>query len=926
MELDRLQQRLDTHFASLKGLRAASGYPVYALEHGLDDNAIGGAITALAAQRRLDNNHWLVWIAIAAEIGYGFEGGQYWDSFAERVPGWLTFGSRYRVRGWFERFEREYRGFKPTGAWAEHRTIISWPIMHAVLPADLQPTFTQTMHRLRFDLLDDANGETLTRRFRSLAANENTRFQKLAEQTDLVRHLLRALSDEDQGATEHLLSPPLFRRLLEDIRRTPSARAWLADTQRTVTRMRGAASGTQRAGGARSPAGATLSIDRPTLELRRTGAASWDAFVDLPTLAPLAATNDEAHQSLRSTKCALTNGGGTWFPPGWLLEGPHARRLQSWPEAGKSLVRLAQENALLEAYFAAHFALSSGPIWVCRISRDGRAIQLLGRQVRPGGDYILLHQQHLPRLAELPLTEAAINCTGIQAHRLSVPPQLSQRAIEDIKALGLSLLQTVRIWPAGTTARDWDGEGNAEWLTTEAMTLGVSSDFPVSSYSIALGSDAHITIAAPPEGSAAFICLPPLPAGEHKLRVTPVLPAGQPSRRDTEGTLNIRVRPPRPWHSDSVLRTGLSVHVDPVDGDLDDLIANELVVHLLGPAGRKADIRIVAPGENSTDSAHEISLPREIRDWTPYLTENVMGALLSSRRADLLVSAGELGEKRITLEHEPPPLAWRVKRDLSGATVQLIDEAGIESGLQVSFMSFENPIAPVTLDAERCKAGLAVAKSGGLYRAIGGKYDEKAIVGVPLTGTYSAFDALGVQPQLPPFNKGADPEPLLRAAALWAKAPTRDVFALSNKGRVTAVLDERLRTLMCGGVWWTRAEDEFAANGRSSAALDTFAQNWSSSYDERGVIAVIRMQRSAFVQLSTNERIEWLADPLARRGICTDVTLVDTAWRLVAGSDSIADLPLDEVAPQIPALLAMPSTLRLARFMQLALIVGEAER
>lgn len=919
MELDSLQQRLHAQFASLKGLRATSHYPVYALEHGLDISEMDEAIRALSDKHNLDDTLWLVWIAVAAEIGYGFEGGEYWDSFAERVRGWLTFGNRYRVRSWFERFEGEYAGFRPSGAWAEHRRIISWPIMHAVLPADLQPTFTHVMHRMRFELLDEENTNALAKRFRSLAANENTRFQKLADQPGLVSHLLRALSAEESAVTADILSPPLFRRLVEDIRRTPSARAWLADTRKTVTQIRGAARGVHRAGGTRAAPATSLSADRPTLELRRTGRNSWDAFIDLPSLDPLARASDEARSVLRSTRCSLPNGAGTWLPPGWLLEGPHTKPIRTWPETGKPIVKLAKTAPALEAYMAAHYSLSPGPTWLCRIAPDGRALELLGRQVRPGGSYLLLHQQDLPPLAELPADTVAVNCENICVHQISVPTQLSQRVIDDIKLLGLSLVQTVRLWPVGTNAREWDGEGNAEWLTTEAMTLAIQGDFPLVAYSVALDDEPPVRVAAPSGGKPSFICLPALAAGEHKLRVTPIPPAGQSFARDLDGTLNIRVRTPQPWNAGANHRTGLSVYVDPVDGDLDDLARSRLALHILGPSGRKAEVRISVQGETDPNADHQIALPNVIRDWTPYLTQNIEDALLSARRADVLISAGELGEVRLAFEHEPQPLAWRVKRDTSETTIRLIDEAGIEGNLKTSFYSFENPATSTALDAEACKTGLRVCQSGGLYRAVGGGYDEAAVVSTPFTGSYAGFGALGVQPGIPAqLSKRANVEQLLHLMFTWSKAPARDFFASSNKVRVTTVLDRALLGVLCGP-WWTRAEEMFVANGSDAAALETFTRNWRSSLDEKGVIALIRKRQRELAPLTAYERVEWLAEPLKRRGICTDPDLVDTAWRLAGGSAEIANLSLDVITTRLPTLLSMPSTLRLARFAQLAL-------
>ena len=94
----------------------------------------------------------------AAEMGYGYEGDEYWTTFSSVTPRW-TSQERSTIRDWFLRFHDRYGGARPTGAWANQFTIISWPITHAVLPVYLQRQLAQLLYEFRAGLtsalLDD---------------------------------------------------------------------------------------------------------------------------------------------------------------------------------------------------------------------------------------------------------------------------------------------------------------------------------------------------------------------------------------------------------------------------------------------------------------------------------------------------------------------------------------------------------------------------------------------------------------------------------------------------------------------------------------------------------------------------------------------------------------------------------------------------
>lgn len=81
-------ERLDKHFAELRANREGSGLPVFALEHGLSRKEFselsGYLIGQLKNHARLAPD-WLAWVVYGAELGYDFDGQEYWSSFEHRT-------------------------------------------------------------------------------------------------------------------------------------------------------------------------------------------------------------------------------------------------------------------------------------------------------------------------------------------------------------------------------------------------------------------------------------------------------------------------------------------------------------------------------------------------------------------------------------------------------------------------------------------------------------------------------------------------------------------------------------------------------------------------------------------------------------------------------------------------------------------------
>ena len=300
VSLDKWQTKMEQHFSALREQRAASGYPIFALEHGLSDvelNEIARQLHArIMAGHRLAP-HWLLWTIYAAERGYTYGGGEYWQSFEESTPGWDS-GNRYRVTEWFRKFHNIYNGVVPSGPWAAHFSIIAWPITHAVLPRYLQQQFARTLYNLRFNLahLTTIEPAVIGHLISTNVDDASSRFEQFLQQEKLVGRIVLALLHKDPREGEEPLFLATLDRIVTDLETVRHARGWLSETSHVVTdRFKGIG----RGNGPITAAGGGESAERtqrqprpdirPDLRLRYSGDDRWTLIVDVPSFKGIAA-------------------------------------------------------------------------------------------------------------------------------------------------------------------------------------------------------------------------------------------------------------------------------------------------------------------------------------------------------------------------------------------------------------------------------------------------------------------------------------------------------------------------------------------------------------------------------------------------------------------------------------------------------------
>lgn len=928
--LDETQERLNTHFRAIAQARETSGFPVFAMEHGLtqqERNTLFPLLQFRARTRLQLARHWLLWTVYAAEIGYGYTGEEYWQSFDEQTPGW-GFNDRNKLRTWFQKFQRTYRGVLPTGPWAEHFTIISWPITHAILPLYLQRQFAKALYDLRFLLASRRVHDTHTigRLLALHGSDTSTRFQVFLQQEELTGQIVLALLGAKPAEGEELIHSPTLQRIVDDLEHVRRTREWLKETRSVVAdrftgigRRSGPPIERGRSGlpDAPTPDTSHLTI-RPNLLLRYVGARKWTLLLEVKSFRGVAALSADLQSFLRRTRCRL-NGASDVKPAGWLLSGNRKGTLRSWPDTGNPLIAFERPHPVMQHLLELECRLTPGPVWLFRIANDGTAREITGHTVRPGREYIALTIGDSPRSLD-GTSPCDVDCTGASSIRLAIPRQVSADMTAQLSKLGLKVARTIHVWPAGLPGRGWDGEGRSEWLTTESPCFGIAHDHPVDGFDFRLDDGPEAFIPSEPSAGPVFVRLPALSAGAHTLTVK----ARRSAELDTvaqtppaEGFAELAVREPEPWIPGVTSHSGLVITVDPAAPTLDAFWRNTIRLFVNGPESLRASFAVsLEAADGSTVLSEQLGtmdLPVTPEAWCTRFEKFVQNEAhswkyLEAASCTLTIREETLGKCSLRFEHDPLPVRWRVQSRQRDLVVGLIDDSGQdEDHPEIHFYCMERPLESIPLALATARSGSVVAPPGGLYVAKLGRHTDAVVVSTPSSA--KGLQGLRVDVVFPQLQRNA---PVLskffRLLRFWHDARWFGFLVdVRHRQMVTGIRDALFASL-CGKNW---ANAEVAFQRARSA-------------DSTRSLAMLADRRTGFgsallslvgADPSDAGLIQQFSVEAAHHDICRDRVLCDFALRL-------ANQPLTAVQnPDFGALLAKlvdsPAILRGARLLAL---------
>ncbi len=921
--LSEWHERLDGHFRVLRSERDAfgQGRPLFALEHGLDLGRdledLSAAVRASVAEGQLPQRSWLPFVVYAAEIGYRYQGDEYWPVFEAETPRWKQRGSggRLYVRRRYEEFAETYGGALPSGRWAAWFKNIAWPITHAVLPTDLQRHLARLLYDYRRaltnDLLDDhdALGERLARRSHDTSA----RFRQFAENSQLLGLVAASLllGDEESSA---LLDKATLHRIVVDLSHERQAGAWLRDAKRAAVRVR-------RRGfvaPSRSPiAGPSLDSDVmrwPKLELdlsvRRAG-DGWRAYVAVPGHESLAQRFPDLRGELEKVRYRVAGVEGTQ-PRGALMYRRGPLPLIEWPASQAPVIAIEGGSEALKELLVDHCRMPAGP-WLFHLNEPGLGREVRTNSVRPGEQYLLLTCDHPQLFDASPWEQATLSTSGVSALSLDVPAAVDAAGIEALQLLGVGLTSGLEVWPAGLVPAGWDGEGRATWLAGEDPIIGVRSSR--SATTCVVSTEVEIVNVPWPDGDDnMFVQLSDLSAGSHRVDVALLDP--DVDGPIAEGQLILRILEPADSSSTVGARQGLQVLSHPARPSLEELWTGEAAIVADGPEGEKVQFSVSLMTRSGRQTlaraAFSSALPVDALRWDGLFR----GAKGTGEFKDVYDDAEEmvvtasslvLGETEIRAQRPFASLRWCVGSDRDGPFARLIDHLDSDD-LVVTYFDVAQPAAPTAPSIDGDDRIRTV--NGGLIVATSGELSASAVLPPHISGGLESLDRLRVRPSLQTGTRSSDSvRKMIDLARLWARAATSGgSYAEALQARVNGAIVARLGGMIGGERWWEIELD--VLDGRRP--LDQRLVDGVGRFPEDRRVALALVQIGRTVGRSTFARSAAFANLLNTHTAGRYTDLADPILHLATAPGGL-DAEDALVVRAVAEVLQRPVSYRLAR-------------
>lgn len=833
MTLREWHDKLFAHFSNLHEQRLDACFSVFAIEH---DLSVQELIELKQAIRTHVNDYepsgadWLPWVVYAAEIGYEFDGREYWDSFAAKTPGWIVNGKRPFIRDGFRRFVKSFGGFEPTGAWAEHRRIICYPITHSIIPKDLLRQLAKILYDLRFQLNRSflQSSENLGISIAERSDDASNRFQLLAQNTELTGLIARELLSHGEEAGPSVILASALKRIVEDLKLERDAGSWL-------DQARIAAKENSRRGGSRERVERQYSPRadiKPNLMLRPVNETDWNLYLKIPDLLPLTRQSDELREFLETSHPKI-NGSfdDKRLSSGQLVSyGPQLKKLKALPDGDKPLLIFRREEpASLTKFLKEEFILTTKNTILFRKHADGSAYKQETSVVRPGGSYLILCDQLLTNNSLI--TKQNISCENLRLYLLRVPKAISTEDDAFLDSLGLITDFGININPVGNVPAAWDGANRVEWLADENPCFALELNREVETLKLECGEN-RLEIQNPPIDEPLFVNLPYLPIGTYKFSAFGKTQSH--SEHQLFGDAEISIREPRSFRRDSATsQNALLLFTDPFRPSFEQLFSDRVSFDFMTPPDTSVNIYLKLLPKDSKDGQLlkkllvTVSLPNDSDEMDASIRRalktdaKIVEKAGSAHSCALEFEAGELGTVSVNFEREFLPLRWEAKSDNKGQTfLRLSDES--DDGEPVSIVKYDFAApnkSEKILYFEADESGYLVPTTGGLFVALN-SHSRPGIVVLRRAeqSSYKSFAEIGRAQDLVPrfvqFARDADRlSELIDLYSLWTNsASVGNVF---KKADLTVISDGFLLEIVSladDASGWRKAETQYTAD------------------------------------------------------------------------------------------------------------------
>lgn len=834
--LDHLQERLGRHFAALYESRKGHGTesPVFALEHGLADgdlSVLRSTVREWVRLRRPPRRYWLPFIVHATEVGYRYDGDEYWPTLEADTPGWESHVGREFIRDRFLEFADTYGGARPQGRWASHFKNICWPITHAVLPTDLQRHFARLLYDYRGTLTSEllvspgGLGVALAGR----VGGTSKRFQQLAQNTNLLGQVAASLLA--RVPEDARILPQTLDRLVEDLGRERQARRWLDDARISADRVRRKGFSSGAAGS--FAVGSRSTSQRPTSPVPfsvHPTAEGWQLRLRVPDFTPLLSRHPGVADELGQVRCRVAGTLGRPQARGWLLFSGKQVALDRWPGRDTPVFELERADQLVSDLLRDESRTPPGEPWVFRIGPDGAGRLVRSGAVHPGKRYLVIGPS-IGLAATGWASAASLSLDGAQGLLLDVPETVGQELRDELARIGVGLQSAVELNAVGLVPAAWDSQGYGEWIVGTRPLLSLSRSHEIEAATVSIdGAPSTLVAFGEPTQEPLVVQMSELSVGWHEVRLSFLVAEG--ASPVSDGFFEAHIREPEIPRSSGTFRDPLRLILSPPFGSLEDVWDGRAALELDGPTGAvtriSAELRLPdgSPGESHN---FEARLPVTLAEWSSIFASNVRGARGIQRGFDdaaaLVIEAGDddLGRVSMTLEREVARIRWGFTRRSGRSLLKLHESADLGVDPVVRFFPFHS--ADIGSEVALTDDHVYWSSAGGLFTATLDGVEVGAVLPPEVKGLKDLKPRATLREK---SQTAADIEGLIRTAGSWTRACVPgNLVALMARD---AVIDTHKTELggLIGGKLWESLER------RRAAGRDVSPGEWSDALAKPG--------------------------------------------------------------------------------------------
>lgn len=727
MSLDQWQEKIHEHFKILNDFRSeTTKNPIFALEHGLNTpelDILKADIRTHVANDEPWTRHWLPWIVYATEIGYTYDGQEYWQTFESKTPGWnrLRDHNRNWMRKCFVRFRDEFHGLEPSGPWAEQFKNICWPIRHAIIPHYLQHQLAKALFDLHLSFRKELFESPLVLG-NFIATHCRTgpkRFKELLEEPMLVGQLCIALLLHDNKISEELLLKETQARIVADLSKEQMERKWLESAQRQAITTYKGLHRHRKADAYYRPyeKGTRLEEERLRIENKprillypKANSKEYGVKLELPDLRYLASCFRNLEPIIAKHFCTITGTNGSPQPQGMFLRpGPHSiYPLIRWPSGNETLIKFEDASPELDLLLSMNQFIPSSDMHLFKIAADNIGYEIYAKNLRSKQKYVVVSLSLIKHDGVI-LKPFNLKCDGVYSALIETPKEITSNFKNAVKSIGLSCSQSLHVWPVGLPAKEWDEEGYGVWLVGDRIRIAIRSDYELLGIEVKINNEDNPCFINAPEANREPILLDMsfLPTGNNLIEFKAI--AKDESHGDhLVGYLTAILREPQVYDINRASQGALQGFVYPENPSLEEIWANDVNIEVYGPVGKPVGCKVRFFDSTHTSVIKEkritgLKLPifgehwrNEFATWIKK-DELMQEAHDESHACELLFDAEEMGYFTVSGERKFTPIRWTVNKNGKHKKLRYINETEVEN-VKISRYEFISPDIPECID------------------------------------------------------------------------------------------------------------------------------------------------------------------------------------------------------------------------------------